>query len=63
MEHYQQRVVDEKAALDEKLNALLVFLDGDIFEGLSQVDQALLTVQAKLMASYSTVLASRISLF
>ena len=63
MKPHQLRVIEEKNELDQKLNALLIFMDGEVFQSLSAIDQSLLVIQSNLMASYSTVLKSRIDLF
>lgn len=63
MEPYQQRVVDEKAALDEKLSALLAFQEGDSFLGLDKDEQLLLKAQSGCMKAYANVLAARIAKF
>jgi hypothetical protein len=63
MQPHQQRVVDEKIALDEKLNKLKEFLVSNIFDGLTMQEQNLLQTQSGYMQSYSNILAERISLF
>ena len=64
MEPHQQRVVDEKAALDDKLEKLLAFIDagkGAIFSKLVTDEKERLTTQARIMKEYSDVLADRIA--
>jgi len=63
MQEFQQRVVDEKAALDEKREKLGQFIGGDIFNGLPQDEQERLDRQAALMRDYSAVLGERIAAF
>lgn len=63
MERYQQRVVDEKAALDEKLSALLAFQKSGIFSGLDEDERLLLKAQSGCMKAYANVLAARIAKF
>lgn len=63
MQPHQQRVVDEKAELDDKISKLTVFTGGDIFKSIHQEDQDLLIDQLSLMAKYSQVLEKRISRF
>jgi len=63
MQEFQQRAVDEKAALDEKREKLGQFIGGDIFNGLPQDEQARLSYQALLMREYSAVLGERIAAF
>jgi hypothetical protein len=60
---HQQRVIDEKTELDMKLIALTSFFSTDIFKGLNQKNQDLLTSQEVAMDEYSQILAERISLF
>lgn len=63
MEPHQQRVVDEKTALDARLAALRTFLGGDIFNNLPNPEQSRLTRQAGVMQEYSDILAERIAAF
>lgn len=63
MQPHQQRVVDEKAELDEKLVKLSAFLDTPIFAGLDEVEQRWLRNQAAAMALYSNILTDRIAAF
>lgn len=63
MQPHQQRVVDEKAELDDKISKLTTFTGGDIFKSIHQEDQDLLIDQLSLMAKYSQVLEKRISRF
>lgn len=63
MEGYQQRVLDEKAALDEKIERLISFIGSDGFNNLSPVECKLLRRQEMIMELYSEVLAERIAGF
>lgn len=58
---YQQRVIDERHALDEKLIALLAFLDGAVFATLPEAEQGRLEHQARHMQEYSDTLGDRIA--
>ena len=60
---HQQRVVDEKADLDEKRLKLQDFLVMPMFKGLSEDEQMRLANQAAAMSLYSEILASRIAAF
>lgn len=60
---HQQRVVDEKSQLDEKLEKLLAFLDNPIFAGLPVAEQNRLSRQISYMREYSIVLGERIDAF
>lgn len=63
LEPHQQRVVDEKADLDEKLRKLMAFFNSNIFAGLSENEQSLMKAQAMAMSMYSFALAERIAAF
>ena len=63
LQPYQQRVAVEKAALDEKLDALKLFMDTDAFRALSPVERTDLNTQLYFMDGYSRVLHARMSRF
>lgn len=63
MEAYQQRVVDEKAELDEKREKLRDFLYTDNFAAMKDGDRGLLQAQYIIMGNYSGILQSRIEGF
>ncbi len=64
MQPHQQRVVDEKNELDEKLTKLNAFVSaGTIFDTLASAEQERLRRQAGIMAEYSAVLGERIEAF
>ena len=63
MQPYQQRVVDEKDELDEKLYALESFIDSPKFLELDRGERQRLARQAVLMTQYSDVLGERIEAF
>lgn len=61
---HQQRVVDEKDALDEKIAALNKFInESTIFETLKFTERDLLAKQHIIMRQYSKILDARISAF
>ena len=60
---HQQRVVDEKAELDERLQKLNAFARSDTFLDLNFEDQNLLAKQSNLMRELSVVLGDRIARF
>lgn len=60
---YQQRVVDERSALDEKIVSLLKFLGTSAYHDLDPEEQRRLQKQYHLMQQYSDVLAERIVTF
>lgn len=63
MEPHQQRVVDEKAELDGRLEKLLAFGKTDIFKGLPTDEQRRMQRQVICMTDYSEVLGERIHAF
>lgn len=63
MQPHQQRVVDEKEALDEKLNKLVEFFETPIFAALPADEQSRLARQCEHMGKYSEVLGERIAAF
>jgi len=60
---HQQRVVDEKAELDTKLEKLIPFLSSDTCHSLPFDERSRLKRQADVMAEYSTILGERIASF
>lgn len=61
---HQQRVVDEKAALDEKLAALGTLIDTNkTYDALPEVERCRLRRQRLAMTSYVDVLGERIDAF
>lgn len=64
LQPHQQRVVDEKSELDEKLEKLASFIqENPIFEKLEEEDKDLLLLQQSSMAEYSVILSKRIARF
>jgi len=63
MEEYQQRVIEEKIQLDEKLLRLHNFLSSDKLKDLDLDDQNLLVEQEHAMKIYSIILWNRINRF
>ena len=60
---HQQRVVQEKAELDVKINALRSFMQTVTFQSLPLKEQGLRHEQFIVMNRYSDILASLINLF
>lgn len=60
---YQERVIAEKAELDQRLTRLRAFLTSDTFNTVSEPEQDLLYRQVGVMAQYSRILSERISQF
>lgn len=63
MEAYQERVVEEKRELDEKLGKLLDFICTARFLALPPNERARMAFQRLSMKSYSEVLGERIEAF
>lgn len=63
LEHFQQQVVEDKTALDEKITKLEAFFSTGIFNNFSILDQDLLYKQLHTMRLYSQVLKERIVRF
>ncbi len=63
MQPHQQRVVDEKAELDDKITKLKAFTEGGVFQSLDKLDKDLLESQLVVMVPYSAILSQRIGRF
>lgn len=63
MQPHQQRVVDEKNELGDKLEKLLTFLQTDFYKTLREEERELLYFQSQVMEDYYEVLQQRIELF
>ena len=61
---HQQRIVDEKSELDEKINKLQQFIEtNDLFKDLHPAEKNDLVQQGNIMLNYSSVLQRRINRF
>ena len=63
MKPFQQRVVEEKSQLDERLQRLMDFIGGDIFLSMKFPERERLCEQMGVMRHYSIILGERISEF
>lgn len=63
MQDFQQRVVNEKAELDTRLQKLVVFSNTVSFANLPYDEQERMNTQRHLMCALSAVLGARISAF
>lgn len=63
LQPHQQRVVDEKAQLDERLGKLVAFYDTPIYASLDKAEQGRLMRQGQAMSEYSQILGERINVF
>lgn len=63
MEDWQQRVIEEKAELKKKVDALIAFQKSPAFDTLDGIDKQLMYAQCNVMLAYINVLNLRISRF
>ena len=63
MKDYQQRVVDEKIELDEKLTKLIAFILSPAFENVDGLERSRLLQQRDIMNALSSILGERIAAF
>lgn len=63
MQAHQQRVIDEKDQLAERLGKLLAFFQGPVFPTLPVDEQTRLSCQVLFMDGYLKVLEQRIMVF
>ena len=63
MEDYQERVVEEKSKLDERIVNLVGFIHSDRFYAVDQEERKRLRSQMYLMVDYSRILHERIDYF
>ena len=60
---YQERVIDEKQELDDRIEKLRTFFNTDTFQALQDRDKYLLVQQSGAMATLSRILGDRIARF
>jgi hypothetical protein len=63
MQPYQQRVVDEKDQVSERLSKLYAFFRQPTFASLPDAERTRLRSQARFMDGYAAVLEERIAAF
>lgn len=63
LQAHQQRVVEEKKELDEKLNKLNSFISSQFFLPINEDEKDRLKQQARIMHDYSNILKERINAF
>lgn len=61
MDNFMERLLNEQSELNERLEKLKAFQTTENFLKLDAVQQSLLNIQSNTMATYSQVLAERIS--
>ncbi len=60
---HQQRVVDEKNQLEDKIDKLSGFLHSDLSKNLDEHEQLRMVTQLNIMTAYSGILLQRIMNF
>jgi hypothetical protein len=60
---YQQRIVEEKAELDERLSKLNAFIAAPAFGAIHLAERERMSEQSEVMACYSHILRERIAAF
>lgn len=60
LKDFQKRILEEKIALDEKIQNLAKFLTEDVFKILSDFEKDRLYRQFRIMNEYSNILNERI---
>ncbi len=60
LEAWQERLIAEKAELDKKLRDLEAFINGEVFEGLGDMEKSRLRSQRYFMNGYAETLNQRI---
>ena len=63
LEPFQERVVEEKNELDDKIRKLSSFIGGTIFASLDDQERSRLSIQLQHMNGYSEILGQRIASF
>ncbi len=63
MQAFQERVVEEKRELDDKIQKLTDFIGGTIFTSLDEAERSRLSIQLQHMNGYSEILRQRIAAF
>ena len=61
MSNFKDRLLEEKAQLDERRAKLEAFQQSEAFKGIEPVQMTLLNIQAQAMATYSQCLTERIA--
>ena len=61
MNTFKDRLNDEKAQLDEKIDKLEIFISGKDFRKVDHIQKSLLKSQLLIMKTYSQILTERLS--
>ncbi len=60
MNDFKERLVNEQAELEEKLNKLNAFNDSELVKGIDPIQQQILIIQAGAMHTYNECLKARL---
>lgn len=63
LQPWQQRVIDEKNELDERVTKLSIFIESPAFNEVDVMEQNRLRIQLELMLELQDVLLARIRVF
>lgn len=63
MQAFQQRVIDERTELDDRIERLSIFISGHLFRTLPSDERSRLRSQHSIMLMYSNILTTRIDAF
>ena len=63
LQPHQQRVVEERAELEDKLGKLQAFITGERFASVPDAEQGRLVLQHHIMTALALVLEQRIAAF
>ena len=58
---FVERLIVEKRELDEKIEKLKAFIEGENFSGIDGIQQSLLKIQLPNMTAYSNCLGERLA--
>lgn len=61
MSTFKDRLIEEKAQLDERRTKLEAFKATDAFQGIDPIQQSLLNIQSQAMLTYSQCLLERMA--
>lgn len=63
LQPHQQRAINERVELEIKIEKLAQFINGSVFNALSNNDKLILRLQCAAMVMYSSILETRIETF
>ena len=62
MQNYIDRLKEERDALAERINKLIILMDGSTFADLDEESKSLLGMQFEYMSNYYSIVVKRIKL-